>query len=75
MKSRSAKQRAASAVVIPVPTEAHPLRRGNHALAAPLIVPAYLDEAVNRARASMPEKSITPKTLSQQKHSRPAKLL
>ncbi len=53
MKSRSVKRRAASAVVVPLPTEIHPVRRGNHALAAPLIVPACLDEAVNRARASM----------------------
>lgn len=70
MKSRSVKRRAASTVVIPLPTEMHPFRRGNHALAAPLIVPAYLDEAVSRGRASLLKKSITP-----QKHPRPAKLL
>ena len=60
MKSRSVKRRAASTVVIPLPTEMHPFRRGNHALAAPLILPAYLDEAVSQGRASLLKKSITP---------------
>ncbi|MEP7153893.1 MAG: hypothetical protein ABI856_19485 [Nitrospira sp.] len=63
MKTRSAKPRAADAVKAPLPTKAHSLRRGNQALAAPLIVPADLDEAVSRARASMREKSMTPKAL------------
>ncbi len=63
MKTRSAKPRAADAEKAPLLTKAHSLRRGNQALAAPLIVPADVDEAVSRARASMREKSMTLKTL------------
>ncbi len=74
MKTRSAKPRAAAAVKAPLPTEAHSLRRGNHALAAPLIVPADVDEAVSRARASMREKSMIPKTLPR-KSTRPTNVL
>lgn len=74
MKTRSAKPRAADVVRAPLPTKAHSLRRGNQALAAPLIVPADLDEAVSRARESMRKKSMTPKTL-QRMSARPTNLL
>lgn len=74
MKTRAVTPRAADAVKAPLPTKAHALRRGNQALAPPLIVPADLDEAVSRARASMREKSMTPKTLPR-KSTRPTILL